>query len=578
TFEENSASSKNSVELQRMVALTAEGCSDTGFQSDEDCFENQNTSGNDNSLRSRVVQKRTRKGQTGGRAKRLKMRTIERHVKRCLERKYGTVYEFCREHKTTLNYLALVIAACVLNFRRALPLFMITVVAIFFVIWDHFMARYESQIAQLPSPGQRLLDSHWFWLKWVIWACLILGVIFWLVFDTTRLGQQQLLSFGGLLMYLILTFLFSKHPTKVYWRPVFWGIGLQFLLGLLILKTETGFMAFDWLRKQVLTFLEYTDAGATFVFGEKYKDHFFAFKVLPIVGFFSTVMSMLHYLGLMQWIIKKHSYLLDRESPLLVQPHLPYVTKSELHTIMTTGFSTIAGSVLGTFISFGVSSSHLLTASGASSCISLVANIAVNLIAFLALLSFANSALSWFGNMFDYPQLSFEVICSYIFMPFSFMMGVDWQDSFVVAKLIGYKTFFNKIVAYQKLSKLIHLKQEGGPNLWMVCSNICRFVLRQLPLMLSVALPISAGRLTSIALTSTSVDINCHHVLENAFNSGSVRNTTNVVSCCQSLLSGTVAKGPGEVIPEGNHSLYLKDCCNLLNPPTLNCSWVPNTF
>ena len=115
----------------------------------------------------------------------------------------------------------------------------------------------------------------------------------------------------------------------------------------------------------------------------------------------------------------------------------------------------------------------------------------MNLIAFLALLSFVNSALSWFGNMFDYPQLSFEVICSYIFMPFSFMMGVDWQASFMVAKLIGYKTFFNESVAYQKLSKSIHLRQECGPNLWMVCSNICRFVLRQLPLMLSVALPIS---------------------------------------------------------------------------------------
>ena len=49
-------------------------------------------------------------------------------------------------------------------------------------------------------------------------------------------------------------------------------------------------------------------------------------------------------------------------------------------------------------------------------------------------------------------------------MPFAFMMGVDWQDSFMVAKLIGYKTFFNEFVAYEKLSKLIHLRQEGGPK------------------------------------------------------------------------------------------------------------------
>ena len=49
-------------------------------------------------------------------------------------------------------------------------------------------------------------------------------------------------------------------------------------------------------------------------------------------------------------------------------------------------------------------------------------------------------------------------------MPFAFMMGVDWQDSFMVAKLIGYKTFFNEFVAYQQLSKLIHLRQAGGPK------------------------------------------------------------------------------------------------------------------
>lgn len=58
------------------------------------------------------------------------------------------------------------IAACVLNFHRALPLFVITVVVIFFVVWDHFMAKYESRIDKFLSPGRRLLDSHWFWLKW----------------------------------------------------------------------------------------------------------------------------------------------------------------------------------------------------------------------------------------------------------------------------------------------------------------------------------------------------------------------------------------------------------------------------
>uniref|UniRef100_A0A8I3MZU5 Solute carrier family 28 member 3 n=1 Tax=Canis lupus familiaris TaxID=9615 RepID=A0A8I3MZU5_CANLF len=544
-------SSRDFVELTGMTTPRAEGCSNTGFQNDEDLDENQNTSGNNNSLRCRVSKGREHENakqdeeqitieQDSLRNKEDMEDDPETHQKGYLERKYDTVCDFYKKHKTIfqyiiwgiliLGYLAMVIAACVLNFQRALALFVITVAAIFFVIWDYFMAKYEHQIDECLSPAKGLLNSHWFWMKWVVWSLLILGVILWLIFDTAKLGQQQLISFGGLVMYIILVFLFSKHPTKVYWRPVFWGIGLQFLLGLLILRTDPGFMAFDWLGQQVQTFLEYTNAGAEFVFGDTYADHLFAFKVLPIVVFFSTVMSMLYYLGLMQWIIRKVGWVMlvtmgsspiesvvaagnifvgQTESPLLVRPYLPHITRSELHAIMTAGFSTIAGSVLGAYISFGVSPSHLLTASvmsapaslavaklfwpetetpkitlknamkmetgdsrnlleaatqGASSSISLVANIAVNLIAFLALLSFVNAALSWLGNMFDYPQLSFEIICSYVFMPLSFMMGVEWQDSFMVAKLIGYKTFFNEFVAYEHLSKLISLRKEAGPQ------------------------------------------------------------------------------------------------------------------
>nr|XP_019605651.1 PREDICTED: solute carrier family 28 member 3 [Rhinolophus sinicus] len=692
-------SSKELMELGNVTTGRAEGYRNAGFQNEEDFHENQNTSGNDNSLRNRVVQNvNTKQGegqvtieQDSPRNKEDEEEDQETHQKGYLARKYGTVCDFCRKHKTTIRYiiwgillagyLAMVIAACVLNFHRALPLFVITVAAIFFVVWDHFMAKYEHQIDEFLSPGRRLLDNHWFWLKWVIWSSLVLGVIFWLIFDTAKLGQQQLVSFGGVIMYILLLFLFSKYPTKVYWRPVFWGIGLQFLLGLLILRTEPGFVAFEWLGKQVQTFLEYTNAGSSFVFGEKYTDHFFAFKVLPIVVFFSTVISMLYYLGLMQWVIQKVGWLMlvtmgsspiesvvaagnifigQSESPLLVRPYLPYITKSELHAIMAAGFATIAGSVLGAYISFGVSSTHLLTASvmsapaslavaklfwpetetpkitlksamkmengdsrnlleaatqGATSSISLVASIAVNMIAFLALLSFVNSALSWFGNMFDYPQLSFELICSYIFMPLSFMMGVDWQDSFMVAKLIGYKTFFNEFVAYEHLSKLINLRKEAGPKfvngvqqyMSMRSETIATYALCGFANFGSLGI---IGSLTSMApsrkrdiasgairalisgtvacfmtaciagmLSGTPVDINCLHILEDAFNSSLPTNTTNAISCCQSLLSRTVAKGPGEVIPGGNHSLYsLKNCCQLLSPSTLNCSWIPAAF
>ncbi|XP_032740796.1 solute carrier family 28 member 3 [Rattus rattus] len=693
----NSEPSKSKMSLElRPTAPSDQGRLNEAFQ-DED-LEEQNAPGN-STVRSRVVQS----GEQGRAKQDDRQITIEQEPvgpkegteeegederqKGFLERKYDTVCEFCRKHRVILQhtiwavlltgFLALVIAACALNFHRALPLFVITLVTIFFVVWDRLMAKYEQRIDDVLSPGKRLLERHWFWLKWVVWCSLILAIILWLALDTARLGQQQLISFGGLVMYIVLLFLFSKHPTRVYWRPVFWGIGLQFLLGLLIIRTRPGFVAFDWMGKQVQTFLGYTDAGAQFVFGEKYTDHFFAFKILPIVVFFSTVMSMLYYLGLMQWIIRKVGWLMlvtmgsspiesvvaagnifvgQTESPLLVQPYLPHVTKSELHTIMTAGFATIAGSVLGAYISFGVSSTHLLTASvmsapaalavaklfwpetekpkitlknamkmengdsrnlleaatqGASSSIPLVANIAANLIAFLALLSFVNSALSWFGSMFDYPQLSFELICSYIFMPFSFMMGVDWQDSFMVAKLIGYKTFFNEFVAYEHLSKFINLRKAAGPKfvngvqqyMSIRSETIATYALCGFANFGSLGIVI--GGLTSIApsrkrdiasgamraliagtiacfmtaciagmLSDTPVAINCYHVLES---SKVLSNTTEVASCCQDLFNSTVAKGPNDILPGENFSLYaLKSCCNLLKPPTLNCGWIPN--
>ncbi|XP_068127522.1 solute carrier family 28 member 3 [Hyperolius riggenbachi] len=605
-----------------------------------------------------------------------------------LETKYEAVCTFYNKHKTTIKYviygillagvLALVIAACVLNFRRALALFVLTILVIFFVCWDLFIDRYEGKIVKFFSPLGAFFKKHWFWMKWVIWIGLLAGIILWLIFDTAKMGMNQLISFGGLVMYVLLMLIFSKHPTKVNWRQVFWGIGLQFLLGLLILRTKPGFDAFDWLGIQVQTFLEYSNTGSKFVFGEKYVDHFFAFKVLPIVIFFSTVMSMLYYIGFMQWLIKKVGWLMQvtmattpteslvaagnifvgqTESPLLIRPYLEHLTKSEIHAVMTAGFSTIAGSVLGAYISFGVSSSHLLTASvmsapaalavsklfwpetepvkinmkalklekgdarnileaasqGASASIPLVANIAVNLMAFLSLLAFFNSALSWLGNMFDYPQLSFEIICSYVFMPFSFMMGVDWEDSFIVGKLIGYKTFFNEFVAYEYLAGLITKRKLGGP---LFEDGIKQYMSIRSETIATYALcgfanfgslGITIGGLSSMApsrkrdiaggairamiagtvacfmtaciagiLTPPVAESSCIDILENYFMNSTTLpvSSPEITDCCLTLYKQVVTSGPSNVTIAGNYSLNsLSGCCQLVPSPSFNCSW-----
>lgn len=95
-----------------------------------------------------------------------------------------------------------------------------------------------------------------------------------------------------------------------------------------------------------------------------------------------------------------------------------------------------------------------------------VANIAANLIAFLAVLDFINAALSWLGSLVDVQGLSFQLICSYILRPVAFLMGVAWEDCAVVAELLGVKLFLNEFVAYEELSKYKQRRLAGAEE-WM---------------------------------------------------------------------------------------------------------------
>lgn len=99
---------------------------------------------------------------------------------------------------------------------------------------------------------------------------------------------------------------------------------------------------------------------------------------------------------------------------------------------------------------------------GASQSIKLVANIAVNLIAFVALLDGINATLVWFGERIGLhdPKLTFQLVCSYLFYPLSFLMGVDAEDRLALGELIGTKTFLNEFVAYLDLSVYIKNKKQ----------------------------------------------------------------------------------------------------------------------
>ncbi|VDN09082.1 unnamed protein product [Dibothriocephalus latus] len=258
---------------------------------------------------------------------------------------------------------------------------------------------------------------------------------------------------------------------------------MQFILGLITLRTKAGYNFFKFLGEMMSTFLKNTAEGSGFVFGD--LPHF-GFTVLPVVIFFSSFISILFHLGVISILIEKPSALAKKvmgttgpetlnaianmfvgmtEAPLITRPYLHLMTGSELHAIMVNGFASVAGSVLAAYIKFGVSPHDLMIA-----CVmSAPAGLAISKIlhpetkrAPLASLKslesvkilyrFMNGLLTWFGERAQIPTpLTFELIFSYLLWPVAFTMGVPQEDCFKVAELIGVKMMLNEFAAYKSL-------------------------------------------------------------------------------------------------------------------------------
>ncbi|XP_045679185.1 sodium/nucleoside cotransporter 2 isoform X2 [Phyllostomus hastatus] len=463
---------------------------------------------------------------------------LSTHQRRSLQ-PFTRVKRFCKTHASLLKkillyllcvaYAAYFLAACILDFQRALALFVLTCLVLL-VLAHRFLKPFFAKIlTKCLKPFENSCLKRW--IKWVFAGVCLVGLILWLALDTAQ-RPEQLTSLAGIFLIILILFACSKHHGAVSWRAVLWGLGLQFVLGILVIRTDPGFIAFQWLGNQIQIFLNYTVAGSSFVFGDMLVKDVFAFQALPIIIFFGCVMSILYYLGLVQWVVQKIAWFLQitmgttatetlavagnifvgmTEAPLLIRPYLADMTLSEVHAVMTGGFATISGTVLGAFISFGIEASSLISASvmaapsalalsklvypeveeskfknkegiklsrgkeknileaassGATDAISLAANVAANLIAFLAVLAFINAALSWLGELVDIQGLTFQVICSYILRPMVFMMGVEWADCPMVAEMVGIKFFTNEFVAYQQLSQYKN-KRLSGMEEWI---------------------------------------------------------------------------------------------------------------
>ncbi|KAL7677650.1 hypothetical protein ACOME3_003890 [Neoechinorhynchus agilis] len=199
-------------------------------------------------------------------------------------------------------------------------------------------------------------------------------------------------------------------------------------------------------------------------------------------------------------------FLGQTEAPLLIKPYLEYVTPSEFHALMTAGFASVSGSVLGGYISVGVDATHLITAcfmvapgalamanlsypedlkskatsdmikefkvdssvanifeaalQGAVSALFLCGAILASLIATTSILYLLDSLVMWFFSMVNQDHVSFQVIIGYLFFPFAFIIGIHPRDCLVAGRLFGLKTFLNEFIAFEQLVDIQNLRND----------------------------------------------------------------------------------------------------------------------
>ncbi|HET9401847.1 MAG TPA: nucleoside transporter C-terminal domain-containing protein, partial [Candidatus Acidoferrales bacterium] len=192
----------------------------------------------------------------------------------------------------------------------------------------------------------------------------------------------------GIAVVLLLAWLLSTNRRAIKLRTIAWGLGLQLLFAVFVLKFEFGRNMFSIAGDAVKKLLDYAFYGSEFVFGPlgakaSNVGFIFAFQVLPTIIFIAAFFALLYYLGIMQLIIRAAAWIMARvmgasgaeslnvaasifmgqtEAPLTIRPFLPELTRSELMTVMTSGMAHVSGGIMAAYIAFGVEAKHLLTA------------------------------------------------------------------------------------------------------------------------------------------------------------------------------------------------------------------------
>jgi concentrative nucleoside transporter, CNT family len=215
-------------------------------------------------------------------------------------------------------------------------------------------------------------------------------------------GVPKAQPLAGAIVILGIAYLFSTNRRAIDAKTVAWGLGLQFVFALFVLKNDWGQRVFRYLGDLITRLLDFAGVGSSFVFGAlgdkaawpkvvtgamgeegaRYS-MIFAFQVLPTIVFIAALFAILYYYGVMQFVVRIFAWGMRKvmkasgaetlnvaasifmgqtEAPLTIRPFLPKMTQSELMTVMTSGMAHISGGIMAAYILFGVDAKHLLTA------------------------------------------------------------------------------------------------------------------------------------------------------------------------------------------------------------------------
>jgi CNT family concentrative nucleoside transporter len=240
---------------------------------------------------------------------------------------------------------------------------------------------------KLPSAAELLPQkppTPLVWRAGIAAGILALGAAAYLLSGTIGPRGQ---SVAGIFCFFGLVAMFSSNLRAVNWRTIGWGVVIQIILAVLVLKVPLVHEALQQVKGVVVHFIDFSNAGAQFVFGnlastDKNAPFIFAFRALPPILFISAFFTLLYHYGILQKIVQAMAIVMvhlmgtsgaetlsvaanvfmgQTEAPLIVKPYVPRMTNSELFTLMVSGMAHISGALMVVYISYGADATAVLT-------------------------------------------------------------------------------------------------------------------------------------------------------------------------------------------------------------------------